>query len=327
MAELPLNAEEVAQAIGVPLEEWPGNCDGIASRMMKAFPVKGMRYARGFWTGPVAATSIFAGSGGASRTTFAQHTWLRLDDGRACDPTRWTFTMTTPSIYIGPADHYDEAGIGLYADQPAPIGIERTIPVGSDQALFLRHRGMLPITDAVAREELAWLAKRDPEDFADPAMALQTIIDLGHRALIPIDIRRLVLETDSLYCTAPDGVWFEAPGLPERSDAAVLSLMFDRFLDPDRWSHVARAADEMGFDHNEIHDALDALREHGDEPADGLDRTAASCLSQIAGLTFGSGNARQIDAFAQSHGISEERLNTALAEMGRATGMDLAWSS
>lgn len=39
------------------------------------------------------------------------HCWIKMPDGRICDPTRWQFEDKPPYIYFGvPSDNYDEDG-------------------------------------------------------------------------------------------------------------------------------------------------------------------------------------------------------------------------
>ena len=119
----PLDPAVVAEEIGIPLREWPGNCHGVAEAILHALPVPGMRLVRGHYDGPVARTSVYRGGSGPQ-----QHSWLRLADGRILDPTRWAMERpSAPAIYVGENDHYDEAGAQLHQflrGQPRPSGRE-----------------------------------------------------------------------------------------------------------------------------------------------------------------------------------------------------------
>jgi len=50
-----------------------------------------------------------------------QHSWLRLQDGRILDPTRWAFDRPDkPYLYLGDNDAYDDAGLWL-AERSRPM--------------------------------------------------------------------------------------------------------------------------------------------------------------------------------------------------------------
>jgi hypothetical protein len=92
-------AEQVAETIGIPLTEWPGNCYGIASAMVEHGLVKDGVAVYGHWLGDVHPRSMFYPKWEAVR--FCQHGWIRLDNDNVIDPTRFVFENAAPYIYEG----------------------------------------------------------------------------------------------------------------------------------------------------------------------------------------------------------------------------------
>lgn len=92
-----LDINEVAEAIGIPIEQWAGNCFGIACAMVEAGIVEGTAL-YGHWIGPIHPRSYFSSRAGHR---FCQHGWIETEDGEVVDPTRWAFENKDPYIYIG----------------------------------------------------------------------------------------------------------------------------------------------------------------------------------------------------------------------------------
>ena len=95
------SAQAVAEAIGCPIENWPGQCYGIASALLRHSIVTDetaeLRY--GHWTGPVSEDcSVESFKSGP----FQRHGWVAIlgdDESRIIDPTRWVFEGRDPYIY------------------------------------------------------------------------------------------------------------------------------------------------------------------------------------------------------------------------------------
>lgn len=94
-----MNVNEVAEAIGFPLERWGGHCYQVVAAFLAA----------GVLEGAEPTTGYFHDTDGQNVT---DHAWLKLPDGRICDPTRYWLEDKRAYIYFGPADHcYDERGV------------------------------------------------------------------------------------------------------------------------------------------------------------------------------------------------------------------------
>ena len=127
---LQLDANRIAERIGVELSDWPGKCYAVACQMLKAKVVKG-RPAYGNYHGPVVASSMFFGK------TVVRHGWIERADGMIVDPTRWVFEGVEPYIYEGlPSMEYDE-GANLLRARFAP---EQRLPSPGD-AVWLQVLG------------------------------------------------------------------------------------------------------------------------------------------------------------------------------------------
>jgi hypothetical protein len=94
-----MNVNEVARSIGMPLEKWGGHCYQVVAAFLAADVFDNAE--------PV--TGYFHDADGQNVT---DHAWLKLSDGRICDPTRFWMEDKPPYIFIGNADYcYDEKGV------------------------------------------------------------------------------------------------------------------------------------------------------------------------------------------------------------------------
>jgi hypothetical protein len=106
--EWSISAEAVARKIGMSLDQWEGNCAGVACLLLEhnigALP-EGTVDVHGMWLGPISNRSTHFGG-----RTASQHHWLVLPDGWIIDPTRWCFEGVRPYIFYGmdEDDYYDE---------------------------------------------------------------------------------------------------------------------------------------------------------------------------------------------------------------------------
>jgi len=104
-----ITVKEIEQAIGIPADDWKGNCHAIACEVVKAGLVEG-EAVYGHWRGPVAKTSMFYREN--SGLGICRHGWVETADGFILDPTRWVFEDTEPYIFIGDPE-YDEMACGI----------------------------------------------------------------------------------------------------------------------------------------------------------------------------------------------------------------------
>lgn len=113
MSRFHLTAVEVAKKIDWPLKTWPGNCFGVASRLVSENIVKGTAV-YGHWNGPVAPSSMFHGK------PIINHGWVRMEDGTVVDPTRYVFEGVAPYIWTGNERDVCESGF----ENPDPLDWE-----------------------------------------------------------------------------------------------------------------------------------------------------------------------------------------------------------
>ena len=87
---------ELEVEAGIPVERWYGKCYLVAMAAMRRLR----------WQAELVTGYYDDGE------NVTDHGWLKLDDGRICDPTRWTMQEgRKPYIYIGePTTEYDEEG-------------------------------------------------------------------------------------------------------------------------------------------------------------------------------------------------------------------------
>ena len=218
----PRDLAALAAAIDIDLADWPGNCHGVALAVLRLVPVRGMRLARGVYTGPVSRRSVYRGAP-------QQHSWLVLADGRILDPTRWAMEAPSrPAIYLGPCDHYDEgARAGVLARPPLlAAGPDRALAAfeqalsAADPALradLRRALGCGDVDPSIPR--LAEMLRDTLQDDADALVhprrdvgSLYRIAEaLGLKAMIPIDSWHRVMEPDRITCRRDANRHFALP--------------------------------------------------------------------------------------------------------------------
>lgn len=98
-----MNVKQIADNIGIPLEKWGGRCYQVVAAFLAVAVFPGAEPATGYYHG---------------KNHVTDHAWLKLDDGRICDPTRfWLENRKRPSIFIGKPDEcYDEKGLRWAAE-------------------------------------------------------------------------------------------------------------------------------------------------------------------------------------------------------------------
>jgi len=191
------NVHTLAERIGIPIEQWPGACYGIAGAVQEVFGGE-LRY--GHWLGPVSDGCPVEGF--KSGAPFQRHGWLELDDGSIVDPTRWVFEGVEPYVYEGPNDYYDaggnqfrEAMLGPCPDYD-PNEERTTLAVWKFDANAHRFvmqeifEGAPGITAPMAY----WLANLPLQRLGPHARPVYlALVDCGLRARIPIDNYMLVM--------------------------------------------------------------------------------------------------------------------------------------
>jgi hypothetical protein len=192
---------------GAPVEEWEGNCYGLAcaaAKLMNRQGCKGAVPIYGHYQGEVHPTSMFHGH------PIVQHGWVLMSNGDVLDPTRWAFEGRKPYLYRGPNDCYDEGGNAVrmaMIGEPPRFDLDDEIhnitpemlPAEAwrfvEKVLNLDHcfgEDEYEPGD-VTRTQLAWLANYDPRMMRGHATAIYTLLkELDFQAFIPIDNRTLV---------------------------------------------------------------------------------------------------------------------------------------
>jgi len=91
-----ITIEDIEKAIGIKTKAWQGNCYAIARAIVRAHLVEG-RSVYGLYMGPVSSRGYYKGR---AKRGFHRHGWIRLEDGRIMDPTRWSFENQPPYVYV-----------------------------------------------------------------------------------------------------------------------------------------------------------------------------------------------------------------------------------
>jgi len=81
-------AEGLAEAIGVPLERWPGNCHSVSLAIVKSGALGDARAKRGSRV-----------ARGAARGVGSQHSWIVLGEGERPDPYAPESVVADPTIF------------------------------------------------------------------------------------------------------------------------------------------------------------------------------------------------------------------------------------
>lgn len=193
-----LTVEAVAKAIGVPADEWPGNCHSIACDMCAAGLVPGGKPRYGHYHGPIAPGTMFY------KREIVRHGWIEAPDGQIVDPTRWVFEGAEPYVFQGWDEdgYYDTGGnqirYMLMSGRPMPKydPEARQFDVPNTEAGVIMklvlggHEG-----DKVSFNQLIYLANLPP-NFEEEDIVRDIYRWLqgeGLQALIPMDNRDLIL--------------------------------------------------------------------------------------------------------------------------------------
>ena len=209
----------IAAAIGVPVEQWKGNCYGIACTMVSELKIPNARAVYGHYHGPIAPGSFFKSHRGQLVT---RHGWIVMEGKLVIDPTRWVFEDVDPYLYIGEVnDEYDEGGDQIRQEwndvRPAPrYGSDGD----RDAVLHLHGESLVFVTQLMPDSpvklipgetvehakatvtlnvpQVFWLANLSRHKLGLHAVEVyQAPVDAGQTAAIPWDNRIAVLGEES----------------------------------------------------------------------------------------------------------------------------------
>lgn len=189
-------ATAVADAIGVPVVKWKGNCFAVSVAALESgildeyqekygtlFPAYGM------YDGPLAE----------GRRLLNRHGWLESVEGHVVDPTRWVFTDEYPHLWAGKLDEYDLGAMRLRSAHrpyaaPAPEGEPVRLATNDRRDLLAFDRvfrdGRTSASGAITRNRLHWLLTSPLEQMGENAPMFVAIADrMGASGLVPIDTR------------------------------------------------------------------------------------------------------------------------------------------
>lgn len=187
-----MNISSIEKTIGIKSEDWKGHCHLIASKLLEHNIVQGTLCYGNFF-GEIHPDSLFADY------SFPRHGWVKLSDGRICDPTRWVFENKKPYIFIE-FDLFNEYDFGgnkfkeiFKSPQPEFNPKSRQFEIGEDYLFVVRN--ILNIDrNFVSIEELIWMASLSLnilQNEAKPVFEFVQSCDLS--AFIPIDNRQYIL--------------------------------------------------------------------------------------------------------------------------------------
>lgn len=191
-----LTAEAVSETIGIPVEEWPGNCYAISNAMVVAGVVDGIvQY--GHWLGNVAAESLFAGRA----IPFVCHGWIvvgSVEDEFVVDPTRYVFEGVEPYVFVGYNEgEYDAGGNVWRASMetlPPPFREDQR---PADLSFGNAEQGVMSLLwnpPSLTIEHAFWLANLSLTTLGGLARPVYcALIDARLGGFIPIDNRRMVI--------------------------------------------------------------------------------------------------------------------------------------
>jgi|TARA_Y100000815_G_scaffold267372_1_gene286823 hypothetical protein len=341
MTDFPLCPDALASEIDIPLEQWPGNCHGIAQAILQMVPVDGMRLARGHYHGYVSRKSVYRGGP-------QQHSWLVAADGRILDPTRWAMeSPDKPYIYLGINDEYDEAGLQLTSRIPPlfPTGKPDPRAVAlSNKSLEQINRIARAIRSSEVTEtelnskdlgrlasSLAFALKCPPDHHDDPVELYSSLQDAGLKSWIKADLWNIVMAPE---CITRIGNANRTFTLPKYKKPSPPQLFFDlccRFISvEERDLHLESELDELGYTLDDWHSALNniewVIKNHGenfeDIPSSWLDPlvvVSSFILGQGYGVDY------KVEAYAASCGYPRKDLDALMRAAGDRVGYDNRW--
>lgn len=332
----PLDIDAIATAIEIPTDRWPGNCHAIASAVLRKLPVEGMRLVRGHYDGPISRDSVYRGGP-------QQHSWLRLQDGRILDPTRWCMTRPTrPYLYLDVNDAYDEAGMMLalraraaMSGSLASIGALRV-----EDALQARLDKMDPALRSAIFQALGeskssghslHTALMAPvEHLQHPERFFGALEAAGMRALVKADNWIRVMEPERVTPARGINQFYVIPPRDPLGPQQMLFRVFCHFLSIEiRGERIERELEEIGYSLDDLHDALNemetVLRIDPDlswAPVRGQDLL---CHVAMDLLGAGFGEELRVERYADSLGYDRHAFDRALGDFGERAGITITW--
>ena len=231
------DVNEVAQKIKWDVQEWKGNCYGVANACNEAGVVNGkLRY--GHYTGPIHKNSLFKKN---IPIGFCQHGWIELPGNQIFDPTRWVFENKPPYIYVGKNDYYDVGGNkfreATRTEPPKYLDTDKKkeVDIPLDLKNFINEilKDTRKETNDYTLRQLMYLANTPPRLLEPFGKEIFTILKDNYlKGFIPLDNWELVMESNNLkhlknYETQEtvhyynlfrllDGLESERPGIRER---------------------------------------------------------------------------------------------------------------
>jgi hypothetical protein len=185
-----IDVSRAAKAIGIPIEEWPGNCHTIAVAFLESGVVWG-KPVHGHWVGPVNPhCTLFYRR--YKKLGFVSHSWLVKPNGSVVDPTRWVFENTKPYIFEGKSSwYYDEGGNGFRSQllRPCPKYSEgKPTNFKISDAKVRKHLELLVPSPRWTIEQVFWLSNLSYDTHGTLVWQVYKAIEKnGHRSYVPID--------------------------------------------------------------------------------------------------------------------------------------------
>lgn len=335
MTDFPMDAEELARQIDIPLDQWGGNCHGIAQAILDLVPVKGMRLARGHYTGYISRASVYSGP-------FCQHTWLVAEDGRILDPTRWAMDRPkSPYIYLGEDDCYDEAGLELANKIPPmmPTGkpdmYQQSLAGKDPEALKAIALALGKAADSninTLAYSVEWALKSPPEHLTDAPAFYGAMKNAGLKALIKIDLWHLVMEPERLQRTSPSNRYFELPQAKKLTRLQIFHRILCKFISIEsRECDIESELEELGYSLDDWHDALNKsewfIKDDETNQLNFIPNRILDTLVVVSSWLLGKGRGVDIrvERFAKSIGADRKELDSILRESGKRVGYDNSW--
>ncbi len=192
------NIKDIERKVGIPVEEWPGNCYAIATQIVKKVFKGKSRAVYGAYYGMVSEKSIFFHT--AELIGWVRHGWI-LVGKEIYDPLRWEFLGEPPFMWHGRDDNhevYDEGHNSLreslYGNKPYPAAVldERIIQLklageGAVQVLQI-ITGDKEIRRGVSFAQAFWIANLPYHWFGGYAYQVYMALKkAGKGALVPYD--------------------------------------------------------------------------------------------------------------------------------------------
>lgn len=339
----PMDPADLAKAISIPLEDWPANCHGVAEAVLRHAPTSGMRLVRGHYDGFISSRSVYRGG-------TQQHSWLRLQDGRILDPTRWAMdSPANPYIYCGVNDAYDEAGL-VFSGRARVYAMASLSIIGDTNTPENAVQNALKTLSVSLREELMEAAglscgeEVGPHDGSRLLGVLQSPVEhieepeklyraagaAGLNALIKIDCWQRVMEPGRV--TPAPGVNFfyaDPPGEVLTPVQVVFRTMAHFLSIEEREERIHDELEELGYTLDDLHDALNKMESclKYDPDLTWMPRDEHTTLCHVAMDLLGKGFGAElrVERYADSLGLDRNAFDDALADFAKPSGLDLFW--